>query len=472
MGVTPSDNTFIHSNFLLETKSSIRLYHEYAKELPIIDYHNHLSPKAIAQNTVFNSITQLWLEGDHYKWRALRTLGIDEKYITGTASDQEKFVQYASAVPYMIRNPLYHWTHLELERYFGISALLTESNAIEVFQETNTLTTSKDFSTQSLLKKMKVESLCTTDDPLDTLEHHKTFADNTITMQMLPTFRPDKSILIHASGFNEYVHLLELKTEIPIKSFDDLCEALQERIDHFHTLGCRLSDHGLEYIPFREATQSEIDRIFAKRREEKELDTIESEKFQTALLLFLGKAYQKLGWVQQFHLGAMRNNNSRMFQKLGPDTGWDSIGQYPIALSLSKFLNALDLKEQLPKTILYNLNPADNEIMATLIGNFNDGSSKGKVQWGSGWWFLDQIDGMTNQINTLSNMGIISCFVGMLTDSRSFLSFPRHEYFRRLLCNLFGNDIEKGHLPNDLPWIGKIVSDICYYNAKNYFDFK
>lgn len=471
MGISPPNKSFIHPDFLLETEAAKRLYHEFAKDLPILDYHNHLSPKAISENTIFNSVTQLWLEGDHYKWRALRTLGVDEKYITGTATDQEKFVHYASAVPFMIRNPLYHWTHLELKRYFGISELLSKNNASALYEQTNAMATSADFSTLSLLEKMNVERVCTTDDPLDNLEHHKTFATGKNKMQMNPAFRPDKSILIEASHFNDYIEALGTAADLHIKSFNDLCEALQKRMDYFHAYGCSIADHGLEYIPFREAPQSEIERIFSKRRTGSQLEREESEKFQTALLLFLGKEYHRLGWVQQFHLGAMRNNNSRMFKKLGPDTGWDSIGQYPIAQNLSRFLDALDQEDQLAKTILYNLNPADSEIFATMIGNFNDGSSKGKIQWGSGWWFLDQIEGMTDQINTLSNMGIISCFVGMLTDSRSFLSFPRHEYFRRLLCNLFGNDIEKGLLPNDLPWIGKIVSDISYHNAKNYFDF-
>jgi glucuronate isomerase len=468
----PSDKKpFIHKDFLLETDSARILYHNYAKDLPIIDYHNHLSPKAIAENKIYDSITALWLDGDHYKWRALRALGIPEKYITGKASDKEKFIKYVSAVPYMIRNPLYHWTHLELLRYFGISDLISKNNAESLFQLTNQLATNSDFSTLCLLKKMRVEIICTTDDPLDNLESHKIHSSHGNPIKMNPTFRPDNFLFIKASSFNQSIDSLEELVGFKIDRFDDLCEALQKRIDYFHDKGCKISDHGLEYIPFNMAPFSEIDNIYCKKRAKGVLESHEIEKFQTALLLFLAKAYHKCGWVQQFHLGAMRNNNSRMFKLLGADTGWDSIGQYPIAKSLSKFLDTLDQNNQLSKTILYNLNPADNEMMATMLGNFNDGSTTGKIQWGSGWWFLDQLEGMTNQINTLSNIGMISSFVGMLTDSRSFLSFPRHEYFRRLLCNIFGKDIERGKLPNDIPWIGKIISDISYHNSKNYFDF-
>ena len=471
MKVNPSFNPFINDDFLLETESAKLLYHNYAKELPIIDYHSHLSPKAISENKIFNSISSLWLSEDHYKWRALRTLGVDEKYITGKATNQDKFNQFASMVPFMVRNPLYHWTHLELQRYFDISELLSEKSANRIYYQTNKMVNSSSFSTLSLLERMKVERICSTDDPLDSLEHHINHSTSGSSIYMNPTFRPDKSILINAPNYNEYIDALEISVSFKINSFDDLCEALQKRIDFFHKQGCRISDHGLEYIPFQSATLSEIKKIYIKKRKGANLESKEIEKFQTAILIFLCKQYHKLGWVQQFHLGAMRNNNSRMLKKLGPDSGWDSIGHYPIAFSLSRFLDSLDQKDRLSKTVLYNINPADNEMMATMIGNFNDGSSKGKIQWGSGWWFMDQIDGMTNQINTLSNMGMISCFIGMLTDSRSFLSFPRHEYFRRLICNLFGNDMENGRLPNDLPWIGKIISDISYYNSKNYFDF-
>ena len=471
MGISPSNKSFIHPDFLLETEAAKRLYHEFAKDLPILDYHNHLSPKAISENTIFNSVTQLWLEGDHYKWRAMRALGVNEEYITGNASDKEKFIKFAETTPYMIRNPLYHWTHLELNRYFGIEELLSKENAVNVYEKTTAAVQTSKFSTQSLLERMNVEVLCTTEDPTDTLEHHIALGGSNFETKVSTAFRPDKSLFIDGENYNSYIDQLAQVSSIEILTYTDLCEALQKRMDFFHDKGCRLSDHGLEYIPYEITTEKEIKRIFENKRKGQPPSKKEKEQFQTALLIFLGKAYHKLGWVQQFHLGAMRNNNTRMFTKLGPDTGWDSIGNYPIAFGLSRYLDALDLNNQLTKTILYNLNPSDNEIMATMIGNFNDGSTKGKIQWGSGWWFLDQLDGMTDQINILSNMGIISCFIGMLTDSRSFLSFPRHEYFRRLVCNLFGNDIEKGVLPQDMKWIGGIVQDICYQNAKSYFNY-
>lgn len=464
-------NHFVHQNFLLDSNEAKELYHNYAQNLPIIDYHNHLPPKLVANNHIFENISQIWIAGDHYKWRAMRTLGVSEKYITGSASDKEKFLKFAEATPYMIRNPLYHWTHLELSRYFGINELLSKENAVNVYEKTSSLVNSKDYSTQSLLEKMNVEVICTTEDPIDTLAHHIALKKTDFTIQMNTAFRPDKSLFIGGDTYNTYIDQLCEAADIDIRNYSDLCTALQKRMDFFHSFGCRLSDHGLEYIPFEPATDAEIDRIFTTKRGGGTISLKEEQQFQTALLLFLGKSYHNLGWIQQFHLGAMRNNNTRMFNSLGPDTGWDSIGSYPIAHGLSRFLDALDLSDQLTKTILYNLNPADNELMATMTGNFNDGSSKGKVQWGSGWWFLDQLDGMTDQINILSNMGIISCFIGMLTDSRSFLSFPRHEYFRRLVCNLFGNDIQKGLLPNDMNLIGGIVQDICYLNAKSYFNY-
>ena len=469
MSESQTNQAFINEDFLLESKSAKILYHDYAKDFPIIDYHNHLSPKAICEDKIYDSITSLWLEGDHYKWRALRTLGTSEKYITGNASQKEKFLKYCSTIPQMIRNPLYHWSHLELYRYFDISDLISAKNAEEIFHQTNKKANSPEFSCLSLLKKMKVEQVCTTDEPQDNLKYHIEYSKTDHYTKMSPTFRPDKFIHIQNVNYNKYLNDLETSAMIKIRSFEHLCEALEIRINYFHAHGCRLSDHGLEFIPYKKTSLSEIENIFKKSRNKKMLELEEVEKFQTAILTFLCEQYHKFDWVQQFHLGAMRNNNSRMYNLLGADSGWDSIGQYPIANTLSKFLDALDQKNQLSKTILYNLNPADNEVMATMLGNFNDGSSKGKIQWGSAWWFLDQIEGMTNQINTLSNIGMISCFIGMLTDSRSFLSFPRHEYFRRLICNLFGNDIERGHLPRDYSMIGKIISDISYNNAKNYF---
>ncbi len=464
-------NSFIQDDFLLENQTAKELYHDYAKTLPIIDYHCHLSPEAIATDKQFKNITDLWLSGDHYKWRALRTLGVNEHYITGTASDFEKFEKFAENLPFMIRNPLYHWTHLELARYFDEFELLSAKNAKSVYTSTSAQVVTPTFSTRALLKRMQVEAVCTTEDPIDNLSFHDAIATNAFGIKVSTSFRPDKSILIESANFNPYLDELGEVCDISIETHSQLLQALDQRLAYFHSKGCRLSDHGLNYIPYREATDKEVFEIFLKRRSGKNITVEEAEKFQTALLIYLGKAYHRLGWVQQFHLGAMRNNNSRMFAALGPDTGWDSIGTYPITQSLSLYLNALDQNNKLTKTILYNLNPADNAVMASMIGNFNDGSVKGKIQWGSGWWFLDQLQGMTEQINTLSNMGMLSCFVGMLTDSRSFLSYPRHEYFRRLLCNILGNDIEKGHLPRDINWMGKIVADICYFNAKNYFSF-
>jgi len=461
----------IHNNFLLENKYAELLYHEYAKTLPIIDYHNHLSPKAIAEDQRFENITEVWIAGDHYKWRAMRTLGINEKYITGDSSDEEKFNHWAKTLPFTLRNPLHHWSQLELARYFNEFELLTPANAQRIYQDTKAQIQTENFSARNLLTQMNVKVLCTTEDPIDTLEHHQQLIKSNFTVKVSTAFRPDKSILIRNPDYNDYIDLLSIAARIEISDYDDLLQALEKRISFFYDNGCRLSDHGLTHVPYKISDRATVKKIFAKRRAGKKVSPLEEEQFQTAILLFLGEQYHKKGWVQQFHLGAMRNNNTRMLQQLGPDTGWDSIGNYPIAHDLSRFLDQLDTHNQLSKTILYNLNPSDNEMMATMIGNFNDGSLKGKIQWGSGWWFLDQLDGMTNQINTLSNMGLISCFIGMLTDSRSFLSFPRHEYFRRLLCNIFGNEIEKGILPNDPKWIGKIISDISFYNAKEYFNY-
>ena len=463
--------TFIHDNFLLENKYAEELYHNYSKNQPIIDYHNHLSPQFIAEDKVFDNITKVWINGDHYKWRAMRTLSINEQFITGNGSDKDKFINWAKTVPYTMRNPLYHWTHLELARYFDIYDLLNEKSAEKIFDEASAKMNSSEYSTRNLLRKVNVEFLCTTEDPIDTLEFHQQLAKNPFETKVSTAFRPDRAILISNDGYNDYINILGEKAGVSINSYDDLCSALKNRIDYFDRNGCKLCDHGLDQIYFEKFSDSEVNGIFKKKRENAALTNEEALKFQSAILLFLSETYHQYGWVQQFHLGALRNNNERMHRILGPDTGWDSIGDYPQAQKLSGFLNALDSKDKLTKTIIYNLNPADNEVMATMIGNFNDGSVKGKVQFGSGWWFLDQKDGMTKQLNALSNMGLISCFIGMLTDSRSFLSFPRHEYFRRILCNLLGDEIKRGELPNDMEWIGKMVSDISYHNAKEYFKF-
>jgi glucuronate isomerase len=462
---------FINDNFLLENKYAEELYHNYSKNQPIIDYHNHLSPKHIAENTIFDNITQVWINGDHYKWRAMRTLGINEQFVTGNGSDKDKFMNWAKTVPYTMRNPLYHWTHLELARYFDIYDLLNEKSAEGIYEQASAKLNSSTFSTQNLLTKVNAEFVCTTEDPIDTLEYHQQLAKSDFKTKVSTAFRPDKAILMSVDGYNDYVDTLGQVAGVAINTYTDLCTALRNRIDYFDKNGCKLCDHGLDQIYFENFTESEVNTIFKKKRENAVLSNEEALKFQSAILLFLCETYHEYGWVQQFHLGALRNNNARMHRILGPDTGWDSIGDYPQAQKLSGFLNALDSKDKLTKTIIYNLNPADNEVMATMIGNFNDGSVKGKVQFGSGWWFLDQKDGMTKQLNALSNMGLISCFIGMLTDSRSFLSFPRHEYFRRILCNLLGDEIKRGELPNDMEWIGKMVSDISYNNAKEYFKF-
>lgn len=462
---------FIHDNFLLENKYAEELYHTYSKHQPIIDYHNHLPPQEISENKIFHNLTRVWINGDHYKWRAMRTLGINEKFITGTASDKDKFLNWAKTVPYTMRNPLYHWTHLELARYFDIYDLLNEKSAENIYLETSEKLSSEDYSCQQLLKKANVEVVCTTEDPTDNLEHHQKLAKSDFSIKVSTAFRPDKAILISSEGYNAYIDALGKVAGEEINTFADLCNALRNRIEYFHKNGCKLCDHGLNQIFFESFTENEVNAIFKKKREQKTLSEEEALKFQSAILIFLSETYHEFGWVQQFHLGALRNNNARMHRVLGPDTGWDSIGDYPQAQKLSAFLNALDSKDKLTKTIIYNLNPADNEVMATMIGNFNDGSVRGKVQLGSAWWFLDQKDGMTKQLNALSNMGLISCFIGMLTDSRSFLSFPRHEYFRRILCNLLGDEIKRGELPNDMEWIGKMVSDISYFNAKEYFNF-
>jgi len=465
------NKTFINDNFLLQNKYAEELYFNYAAEQPIIDYHCHLSPKEISEDRKYDTISQLWISGDHYKWRAMRTLGVDEKYITGGASDKEKFGAWAKTVPSTLRNPLYHWTHLELKRHFGIDELLNANSADSIYENISNQLQKPENSCRGLLTQMNVETVCTTEDPIDSLEHHQALSKSGFQIKVTTAFRPDKAILIENDTYNDYLDQLEEAADSTIQTYQDLKDALRKRIEYFNANGCKLCDHGLNKISFEGFTESEVKAIFAKKRNGETLTSLETEKFKSAILLFLGETYHEFSWVQQFHLGALRNNNARMHNVLGPDTGWDSIGDYNQAEPLSKFLNALDSKNKLTKTILYNLNPADNEIFASMIGNFNDGSIKGKVQFGSGWWFLDQKDGIIKQLNALSNMGMVSCFIGMLTDSRSFLSYPRHEYFRRVLCNLFGAEIASGELPNDMDLIGKVISDISYNNAKEYFKF-
>lgn len=462
---------FITDTFLLQNKFAEELYFKFAENQPIIDYHNHLPPKEIAENRQFQNITQVWIGGDHYKWRAMRTMGVNEKFITGDASDKEKFSAWAKTVPNTLRNPLFHWTHLELARYFDVYDLLNEKNADQIYENVSAQLRTPEKSVRGLLKMRNVETVCTTEDPIDNLEDHQSLKKSNFSTKVSTAFRPDKAILIDSDDYNSYIDKLGESAGIEIKSYQDLQDALVKRIEYFHHNGCRLCDHGLNNISFEIYTDLEINSIFETKRKGETLSFHQTEQFKTAILLFLGETYHRFGWVQQYHLGALRNNNKRMHGILGSDTGWDSIGDFGQAVNLSKFLNELDSKDTLAKTILYNLNPADNEIMATMIGNFNDGSVKGKVQFGSGWWFLDQKDGMEKQMNALSNMGLISCFIGMLTDSRSFLSFPRHEYFRRVLCNLLGKEIQSRELPEDLDLIGEIVTNICYSNAKEYFNF-
>jgi len=463
---------FLTENFLLHSKTAITLYHDYAKDMPIFDYHCHIPPSDIAQNTQFKNLTHIWLYGDHYKWRAMRTNGVDEKFITGDASDWEKFQAWAATVPYTVRNPLYHWTHLELKNPFGITnKLLSPDTAKDIYDHCNALLATEEFRARAIMQKMNVKVVCTTDDPVGTLEYHQQIEqDPDFSIKVFPAFRPDKVMAVESpTVFNHYIGKLEQASDTDISDYDSLLAAVKKRHDFFHQVGCRLSDHGLETAYADNFTEQEIKQIFDKIRSGKALEQGEILQFKSALMVEFAHLDHSKGWTQQLHLGPLRNNNTRLFKTLGPDTGFDSIGDFEVARPLSKFLDRLDVTNQLPKTILYNMNSTDNEVLATMIGNFQDGSIPGKMQFGSGWWFLDQKDGMEKQMNTLSNMGLLSRFVGMLTDSRSFLSYPRHEYFRRILCNLIGNDVENGELPDDIEHLGRIVQDICYNNAVKYF---
>jgi glucuronate isomerase len=465
---------FITENFLLHNETAIALYHTYAKEQPIIDYHCHLPPQEIAENKKFANLTQIWLYGDHYKWRAMRTNGVNERFVTGDASDWEKFLAWAETVPKTLRNPLYHWTHMELKRPFGISdKLLNKDTAKAIWEACNAKLAQDEFSVRGILQQFKVRLVCTTDDPTDSLEYHQSIRQDTgFNIRVLPAFRPDKGMTVeNSAAFREWVGKLAAAAEIDIINFSDYLAALRKRRDFFHSQGCRLSDHGVETVYAEDYTETEIKNIFGKALAGSSLDHRDILKFKSAMFHELGLMYHEKGWTQQFHIGALRNNNSRMFRTLGPDTGFDSIGDFEIARPLAKLLNQLDDGNKLPKTILYNLNPRDNELMATMIGNFQDGSVAGKMQYGSAWWFLDQLDGMKKQLEALSNMGLLSRFIGMITDSRSFLSYPRHDYFRRLLCNMLGEDMEKGLIPNDTALVGNMIADISFNNANEYFGF-
>ena len=464
---------FLSEDFLLDTDLARSLYFDHASKMPIIDYHCHLPTSEIAEDINFSNLTKIWLDNDHYKWRAMRINGIAEKFITGDAEDYEKFEKWAETVPYTMRNPLFHWTHMELRNPFGITKLLNPDTAKEIYDLCTSLLKTEAFSTRNLLRKFSVEVVCTTDDPADDLTNHQKIRDDDFEIDVLPTFRPDKAMAVeNPDSYNKYLDGLSNIANIEIKDFQSLTDALKSRHDFFHSMGCRLSDHGLEEMCSSDFKKSEIRKIFKTIRSGKRLSRKKILKFKSALLLILAEMDHEKGWIQQFHLGALRNNNTRMRSLLGPDTGFDLIGDFNMAKPLSKFLDNLDRKEKLTKTILYNLNPSDNYLFATMTGNFNDGSFPGKIQYGSGWWFLDQKEGMEWQLNALSNLGLLSRFVGMLTDSRSFLSYPRHDYFRRIVCNLIGNDIKNGLLPNDIKWFGQIVENISYYNAKNFFNFK
>jgi len=463
---------FLDQDFLLESQTAKILFHDFARDMPIIDYHCHLPPDEIAEDKKFDNLTRIWLNGDHYKWRAMRANGIPEQFITGNADDKDKFMKWAITVPYTWRYPLFHWPHMELKNPFGISKLLHQGTADEIWEETGELLKSDDFSVRNIMRKMNVELVCTTDDPADTLEHHIKVSEESIGVRMLPAWRPDKAMAVEDTDkYAAYLDRLGTAADTEIRSFEDLLLVLKQRHDYFHDQGCRLSDHGLETFYADDYTEAEIIAIFNRVRSGKSITSEEILKFKSAMLVNFGIMDHSKGWTQQFHIGAIRNNNSRMIRQLGPDTGYDSIGDFEVGRAMSKFFDKLASEDKLTKTIVYNLNPRDNELIATMLYNFNDGITPGKMQYGSGWWFLDQTDGMQKQINTLSNMGLLSRFVGMLTDSRSFLSFPRHEYFRRILCNLIGNDIEQGILPNDTEHAGKMVQDISYNNAKTYFGF-
>jgi glucuronate isomerase len=464
-------NTFINDDFVLSNDTAKHLYHSYSEDLPIVDFHCHLSPEAIANDHQFNNIGEIWLGGDHYKWRAMRIHGVDEKYCSGGASDKEKFMKWAETVPYTVGNPLYHWTHLELSRYFGINELLSPKTAESIYNRASEMLQSPEFSTLNLLKKMRVEMVGTTDDPADTLEHHKKIKEKN-DIKVLPTFRADNVLKIEdAESFTLYLQKLGDAANIEINSFKSLVDALDNRHEYFHNAGCRLSDSGPERFFYAPYTDSEVSAIYQKALTGVALSSEEIEKYRTAIMAELSRMNHKRGWVQQFHVGALRNNNTRKFREMGADTGWDSIANSIDSVKMSKFLDLLDNTNQLSKTLLYNLNPADNEMMVTMCGNFNDGSTAAKVQYGAGWWFLDQMTGMEKHLRDLAALGLLGHFIGMVTDSRSFLSYPRHEYFRRIVSNFIGQEVEKGNIPNEESLLKPLIENVSYFNAKNYFDF-
>lgn len=457
-------------NFLLDNEVAIELYHNHAKDMPIFDYHCHLSPADISDNKSYRNITELWLGGDHYKWRVMRANGIDEEYITGNASDYDKFKAWTRTVPKCIGNPLYQWSHLELKRFFGIDTIINESTADEIWEKTNLLLRDKEFFAKGLIKNSNVKALCTTDDAIDSLEYHRKInEDKEFGVKVIPTLRPDKGLNIQNDTFVPWVNRLSEVSEMEIVTYNDFIKALENRVEFFHEEGCRLSDHGIDKIFFEETSYDEVNQIFQKSLMGEKLNSIEIDKYRTSTMLSLAKMYNSRGWTMQLHLAALRNNNLRMFKILGPDTGYDSTGDGNIADSLSKLLNKLDSSDELPKTILYSINPGDNDVLSTMIGNFQGGGIPGKLQFGTAWWFNDQKDGMTKQMLTLANNGLLSKFVGMVTDSRSFISYTRHEYFRRVLCNIIGTWVVDGEIPYDIELLGNMTKDICFNNAKEYF---
>ncbi len=462
---------FINDDFVLENKAARKLYHDCAEGLPIIDYHCHLNPKEIADDVKWENITQIWLGGDHYKWRCMRSNGIDEKYITGDAPDREKFQKFAETMPYLLRNPMYHWCHLELARYFGIDDLVLNGDTAQEVWDRSLEVIGKGMSARQLMTDSKVEIVCTTDDPIDSLEYHKALADEGFAVKVLPTWRPDKIMALEKEFWPDYIISLEKASGESIRDYASLVRAIEIRHQYFHEAGCRLSDHGLDTLYASEYDEEKAAMVFNRALEGEIISTEDADIFKTAMMMLFGRLDAEKGWTKQIHVGALRSNNSRMFAKLGPDTGFDSIDDQNFARPLARYLDMLDSRGTLPKTILYNLNPRDNEVIATMLGNFQDGSVAGKMQMGSGWWFLDQMDGMERQIEALSQLGLLRRFVGMLTDSRSFLSYTRHEYFRRLLCNILGRDMEKGLIPHDYELVGAMVREICYENARGYFGF-
>lgn len=461
---------FMDENFLLSNEVAVKLFHDYSKGMPIIDYHCHLNPKEIYENKRFKNITEVWLYGDHYKWRAMRSNGIDENTITGDASDYEKFIAWAKTLQSAIGNPLYHWTHLELQRFFGIYEPLTEKTAPQIWEKANKILSGEDFSARELIKKSNVESICTTDDPVDSLEYHiKLKEDESFNVKILPTFRPDKGIEINRETFLPWIKKLEEVSGEKLENYETFLKVFEQRVEFFHSVGCRISDHALDTVVYADATKEEASEVFKKALNGEVITLEEEKKYKTYTLTSIAKVYHRLGWAMQLHIGALRNNNTGMYNKLGADTGFDSINDEIVAIPLSRLLDSLNKENSLPKTILYTLNPKDNYVLGTMLGNFQGDGVPGKIQFGSAWWFNDSIDGMVQQMKALGNLGLLSRFVGMLTDSRSFLSYPRHEYFRRIVCNLIGEWVENGEVPYDIELLGEIVQNISYKNAKEYF---